>query len=302
MTRSLERIGPCFLLAAIFWLGSGGRLEAQPVGLGEALNFALIVNHGNLSMGSHGIVKGANVGVYDGQITLAYQSHVWRDLVDSGASPAVITLGASSHVIGECATDAGGAIQLTKGADCGSQNTSGSSAQVADLNQAIIDLEKFDSALDGLAATQTLAAGNQNPFDDNDVVVKDHQHVKVNLPNRKGNNKYDKDSVTIGEGGSIDFEGGGDPGVELTLVIHGTLSIGGNGRIKISNGLNANHVKIKAAEVDLSGTAQVKGTLDSDSACNLGTEVTIDGALYCGGDATIGPLLRLNFVPCEVTI
>ncbi len=271
-------------LGIAFWVGSSAPLHAAPVGLGAAADFGLLVDAGDLSMGDHSIVRGT-VGVWHGDSELGYQCYVTRDLADTNITPASVTLGESTHVVGQCSTSAGGTITLDTGATCGSQDTTGGAARIADLNQAVLDEEAFETVVAGLPTTQTLPAIN----------LGFSQTMKVFDAVHGGVNVIHVPSVTLGNFAVLYISGGVED--QLVFVIDGPLSIGKRAKIVLIGGLLKQNTFIDAQSLTIADDySSMQGTVHVEGGCPLGEEVTINGGLICDGTVTTGKFLRLNAV------
>jgi hypothetical protein len=277
-------------MGAMLLLASVPAAHAAPIGLGAALNFGLLVDAGNLDMGDHGIVRGS-VGVLGGDSTLRVQCYVTQDLADGHSGAAVVNLGESTHVVGKCATDVGGAINLATGATCGTQDTTGAAVQIANLNQAIPDEESFETVVAGLPATQTIPAINLGFSKTKKVFDAIHGGLNViHVP-----------SVTLADFATLYISGGVED--RVVFVIDGPLSIGKHAKIVLIGGLLQQNTFIEAPSLALfDDFSSLQGTLHIENTCTLGEEVTINGALYCDGNTSMEKFFRLNFVPCELVL
>jgi hypothetical protein len=287
MAKLLKAAG-IFVLATLLWFCSGSSSQAQPVDLGAARNFGLLVNNGDLALGNHCIVS-SSIGVLGGNSVLDFDCRVTRNLVDDNEYATRVTLGTSSHVLGKCALSSDG-LTLEKGATCGSKSTDGSSIELARLHFAIADEESFQSVVDGLPATQSIA---------DPIVLPDFQVMTVSDTIHGGLNVVHVPSIALSNYATLYLSGGVKD--RLVLVIDGLLELSTHSRIIPIGGLLAKNLYI-SAEAQLSnfpGTgAELNGTVRVANGCALGSAATINGALICdGGDAAIGEQLRLNFVP-----
>jgi hypothetical protein len=290
LAKSLKTAGTVFALATLLWFCSGGSSRAQPVDLGAARNFGLLVNDGDLALGNHCIIS-SSIGILGGNSVLEFDCRVTRNLVDDNEYATRVTLGTSSHVLGKCALSSDG-LTLEKGATCGTKSTDGSSVELAKLHFAIADEESFQSVVDGLPATQSLP---------DPIAVPDFQVVTVSDTIHGGLNVVHVPWIVLSNYATLYLSGGVKD--RLLLVVDGVLALSTHSRIIPIGGLLAKNLYISAESLTFSynfpGTGtELNGTVRVAGGCALGSAATINGALICdGGDAAIGDQLRLNFVP-----
>jgi hypothetical protein len=189
------------------------------------------------------------------------------------------------------AWDAGGVINLATGATCGSQDTTGTAVQIANLNQAIPDEESFDAVVAALPATQTIPAIN----------LGFSQTKKIFDAIHGGLNVIHVPSVTLANFATLYISGGVED--RVVFVIDGPLSIGKHAKVVLIGGLLQHNTFISAPSLALfDDYSSLQGTLHIEGACTLGEEVTIYGALYCDANNSTEKFFRLNFAPCELVL
>jgi len=195
---------------------------------------------------------------------------------------------------GECVTS-GGAVTLKIGARCGGGvDTSDTNGLLDVLDFAQLDGGYF--ACDVASGTPTLsapaidiAAGKQ--FTVTDTVT-------------GGLNFIDVPSMAIGNSATLFLSGGASD--TLVLRVDGNTSIGYGAKIALKGGLTPFNVVI-ATQGGISfwgNSSTVNGTVlngqpfnFADRECPISSGVTVNGAVLCEDDLSMGPNARVNFEP-----
>jgi hypothetical protein len=270
--------------------------------LGKALEFSLLglssdgdidVGVGNASLVKRSQITGGEIGA-GGDLVFGDGAMTDGDAIAPGGP---ITLQNYASVAGKCVTN-GSTVNLKVGAKCGSIDNSGSNPLLGLLNQADADSLQFACDVFNDSATSTLGD------------VKLGASKKSTITVSGGPNLLDLSSLILGNSSTLTIKGGASDTVVLRVT--GDTRIGHSARILLGGGLTPNHVVI-ATQGGISfwgNSTTVTGTiLDSDGTkemsyqdCTAGTGTTINGALICGDDLTLGANARVNFNPAELVM
>ena len=280
-------------LAISSWASMGAAARAQTT-IGAVANFGIMTDFGSLAIGNVAVISGTpgDIGTDDGNVTLGGNSVYSRNVVADNDGGTVLQIGNYTAVLGECATDSGGTINLGKGASCASQSTDGSSANLANLEQAESDEETFECAAWDQVYTQSFSSINVAAS--KSFTVTDTVYGGLNVI-------YVDGGITIGGSGTLIPSGGQDD--QVVVLNNSGLTLGYGARILLSGGLQPQNVYITNNSLNVQNSAVLNGTIESENTgCTLGSGVTVNGALICEGDSTIGPNLRLNFSPTPISL
>ena len=276
-----------FVLLSLMTTGLAARRAYAGVGgvqLGSnALKFAVLSSQKPASLAKDASLTGS--GDVGGQsISLASGASAGADAV---ANPKGITLGQQARVAGACVT-AGANIKLRNGANCASQDTSGSGADLTVLSAAVTDVANFQTTLASTPTTQTLTAIDlplNGSITITDTLV--GQQNIISIP-----------SVTLKKGATLELSGG--PSDTVVLEIAGKLKLGAEARIALTGGLTAAQVLISTGgkSVSIPKSTALSATLVAPfGKCTLHTAATVNGALLCAGKVTLGTGSQVVFIP-----
>ena len=277
------------------WALMGANARAQTT-IGALSNFALFLDgNGNVNIGNVAVMSGTpgDIGVDDGTVTLGNNSVYSRNVVqDNDGDGGVLQIGNYTTVVGECATDSGGSISLGKGASCDEQSTDGSSTNLTNVENAENDEETFECAAWNQSYTQSFSSIN---------VAASKSFTVTDTVSGGLNVIYVDAGITIGGSGTLILSGGQYD--QVVVLNDGGLTMGYGSHILLSGGLQPQNVYITGNSLNVQNSSVLNGTIESENAgCTLGSGVTANGALICEGDTNIGPNLRLNFFPTQISL
>ena len=262
------------LAFSLFSFAQDGDIE---IGVGNAAKVSSSLCFLSGEIGAGGDIALGNNGLYTG------------DVVSFGA----ITLNNYAKVMGTCATN-GGPVTRKTGATCGSTDTSGTNSLLGLADEAYFDGGAFACDVSIDSPTQSLPAvvlGASKKFTISDTVT-------------GGLNLIDVPSMALGNSSTLTLWGGATD--TLVLRIDGNTTIGSGAKIVLAGGLTPFQVVIAAQggisawgnSTTINGTMLVGQPFNSaDRACPVGSGATINGALLCEDDLSMGPNPRVNYLP-----
>jgi hypothetical protein len=204
-----------------------------------------------------------------------------------------ITLDNYAKVLGECVTD-GGSVTKKVGASCGSTDTTGSNGLLGLLDEAYFDGGFFACDVAGGSPTSSIPAVN----------IAAGKQLTITDTVSGGLNLIDVPSLTLGNSSTLTLSGGSTD--TLVLRVDGNTSIVHGAKIVLAGGLTPFSVVIAAQggisfwgnSTTINGTMLVGQPFNSgDRACPAGSGATINGALLCEDDLSMGLNARVNYEP-----
>jgi len=324
------------IVLGVFFLytrNASAQMEENNDDLGSALSFSALSfsDNGNLNVGvgnastvsgppskqvsSSTIIElvGAEVGA-GGNIVLGNNGLFSNDVISSDGS---ITLDNYTKVLGQCVTNTGGTVTLNTGASCaGGTDSTGNNELLGLLSAADNDANNFVCDVFNGSPTESGPAIN----------IPAGQTRAITLS--PGLNFIDIPSLTLGNSSSLVLSAPSNMsqammqrrGATVVLRVDGLTRIGDGAKVVLTNGLSARQVVI-ATQGGISSwgnSSTINGTIlngqpvpqikedlqratDPD-ACTIGSSATINGALLCEDDISIGANARIASMPASAVL
>ncbi len=267
--------------------------------LGSALSFSLLsfASDGDVEIGIGNASKVTSSLCFNGEVGAGNDIVLGNNGLYSGdviSYEGDITLNNYAKVQGQCVTS-GGAVTLKVGASCaGGTDTTGSNGLLSLLDYANQDGGYF--ACDVASGTPTYSASAINIAAGKQFTITDTVSGGLNF--------IDVPSMTIGNSATLFLSGGASDTV--VLRVDGNTSIGYGAKIMLTGGLTPFNVVI-ATQGGISfwgNSSTVNGTVLNGQPfnfngreCPIGSGVTVNGAVLCEDDLSMGPNARVNFEP-----
>jgi hypothetical protein len=293
-----SKVAAMIIVAGIF-LCARATTAAADQNLGFALGFSLLsfADDGDVEVGIGNATKvttpfcfifgGVGAG---GDIVLGNNGSYCGDAISFNGS---ITLNNYTKVIKKCVTG-GGPVNLKVGASCNGTDTTGTNPLLGALGLAYLSGGVF--ACDVQSGTPTLSLPAINLPASKQMTITDTVAGGLNF--------IDVPSMALGNSSTLTISGGVSDTV--VLRVDGDTSIGHSARILLAGGLTPYSVVI-ATQSGISfwgNSTTVNGTILSglpfdqdDRECPIGSGATINGAVLCEDDLSMGPNARVNYQP-----
>ena len=285
-------------LAIVALIGAKAARAQQSDSLGASLAFSLMsyaddgdvdIGAGNVARVTSGLCIPGEVGA-GSDIVLGNNGIYSGDVISYDGS---ITLNNYASVVGQCVTDGGNVIKKV-GAKCGSTDTSGNNSLLGLLDAAYFDGGIFACDVANDSPTSNIPAVN----------IADGKQFTITDTVTGGLNLIDVPSLTLGGSSTLTLSGGSSD--TLVLRVDGSTSIGHGAKIVLAGGLTPFSVVI-AAQGGISfwgNSTTVNGTMlvgqpfaSNDYSCPVGSGATINGALLCEDDLSLGANPHVNYQP-----